>query len=62
MPKVKAVFEDQKTPRAAFVKESQGAPDPATLKQLERDALTKVVGLLVPAQRNALLALLRTQQ
>jgi hypothetical protein len=34
----------------------------ATLKQLERDALTKVVGLLVPAQRTALLALLRAQQ
>jgi len=62
LPKVKAVFEDQKVARAAFVKESQGTPDPATLKQLERDALTKVVGLLVPAQRNALLTLLRAQQ
>ena len=62
VPKVKAVFEEQKTARAAFVKQSQGTPDPATLKQLERDALTKVVGLLVPAQRTALLALLRAQQ
>ena len=62
VPKVKAVFEEQKMARAAFVKQSQGTPDPATLKQLERDALTKVVGLLVPAQRTALLALLRAQQ
>jgi hypothetical protein len=62
VPKVKAVFEEQKTARAAFVKQSQGTPDPATLKQLERDALTKVVGLLIPAQRTALLALLRAQQ
>jgi hypothetical protein len=44
------------------VKESQGTPDPARLKQLERDTLSKVVGLLIPAQRTALLALLRAQQ
>ena len=62
VPKVKTLFEDQKTTRAALAKESQGTPDPAKLTQLERDTLTKVVGLLVPAQRTALLALLRTQQ
>ena len=62
LPKVKALFEDQKKARADSVKESQGTPDPAKLKQLERDTLTKVVGLLIPAQRTALLALLRTQQ
>ena len=62
LPKVKALFEDQKKARADFVKESQGTPDPARLKQLERDTLTKVVGLLIPAQRTALLALLRAQQ
>jgi len=62
LPKVKALFEDQKKARADVVKESQGTPDPAKLKQLERDTLTKVVGLLIPAQRTALLALLRTQQ
>jgi hypothetical protein len=61
-PKVQALFEDQKTARANLAKESQGTPDPAALKQLERDTLTKVVGLLVPAQRSALLALLRSQQ
>ena len=62
LPKVKALFEDQKKARADYVKESQGTPDPARLKQFERDTLTKVVGLLIPAQRTALLALLRTQQ
>jgi hypothetical protein len=62
LPKVQALFEDQKSARAVLAKESQGTPDPAKLKQLERDTLTKVVGLLVPAQRTALLALLRAQQ
>ena len=62
LPKVQALFEDQKTARAEMAKESQGTPDPAKLKQLERDTLTKVVGLLVPAQRTALLAYLRAQQ
>ena len=61
-PKVQALFEEQKTARAALAKESQGTPDPAKLRQLERDTLTKVVGLLVPAQRTALLAMLRAQQ
>jgi hypothetical protein len=56
LPKVKALFEDQKKVRADVVKESQGTPDSARLKQLERDTLTKVVGLLIPAQRTALLA------
>jgi hypothetical protein len=61
-PKVQALFEDQKTARANLAKASEGTPDPAALKQLERETLTKVVGLLVPAQRTALLALLRSQQ
>ena len=62
VPKVQALFGDQKTARATLARESQGTPDPAALKQLERDTLTKVVGLLVPAQRTALLAFLRAQQ
>ena len=62
LPKVQALFDDQKNARAELAKESQGTPDPLKLKQLERDTLTKVVGLLVPAQRTALLALLRAQQ
>jgi hypothetical protein len=61
-PKVQALFDEQKVARANLAKESQGTPDPAKLKQLERETLTKVVGLLVPAQRTALLAMLRAQQ
>jgi hypothetical protein len=61
-PKVQAVFEDQKKARAELARASQGTPDPAKLKQLERDTLTKVVGILTPAQRTALLALLRAAQ
>jgi hypothetical protein len=62
LPQVQSLFEDQKKTRAALVKESQGTPDPAKLKQLDRDTLTKVVGLLIPSQRTALLAVLRAQQ
>jgi hypothetical protein len=62
LPKVQALFEDQKTARAALARESQGTPDPDKLKQLDRDTLTKVVGLLIPAQRTALLGLLKSQQ
>jgi hypothetical protein len=61
-PKVQAVFEDQKKARAELARESQGTPDPAKLKELERQSLTKVVGLLTPAQRTALLAMLRASQ
>jgi hypothetical protein len=61
-PKVQALFEEQKKTRADLAKESQGTPDPAKLKQLERETLTKVVGILTPAQRTALLGLLRASQ
>ena len=62
LTRVQALFEDQKAARAMLAKESQGTPDSAALKQLERDTLSKVVGILVPAQRTALLGLLRSQQ
>jgi hypothetical protein len=62
LPQVQALFEEQKKSREALAKETQGTPDPAKLKQLETVTLTKVVGLLVPAQRTALLALLRAPQ
>ena len=62
LPQVQAMFEEQKKSREALAKETQGTPDPAKLKQLETATLTKVVGLLVPAQRTALLAVLRAQQ
>jgi len=62
LPQVQALFEEQKNARAALAKESQGTPDAAKLKQLESGTLTKVVGLLVPAQRTALIALIRAPQ
>jgi hypothetical protein len=62
VPKVQELFEQQKTARAALARESQGTPDQARIQQLDRETLTKVVGLLMPAQRSALLALLKSQQ
>jgi hypothetical protein len=61
LPQVQSLFEEQKKARADLAKESQGAPDPDRLKQLDRETLTRVVGLLIPAQRTALLALLKAQ-
>jgi len=61
IPQVQALFEEQKKSRELLAKETQGTPDPAKLKQLETETLTKVVRLLVPAQRTALLAVLRGQ-
>jgi hypothetical protein len=61
IPQVQALFEEQKKSREVLVRDSQGTPDPAKLKQLETETLTKVVRLLVPAQRTALLAVLRNQ-
>ena len=61
IPQVQALFEEQKKSREVLAKETQGTPDPAKLKQLETETLTKVVRLLVPAQRTALLAVLRNQ-
>jgi hypothetical protein len=61
LPQVQALFEEQKKSREALARETQGTPDPAKLKQLETDTLTKVVRLLAPAQRTALLAVLRNQ-
>ena len=61
IPQVQSLFDEEKKARADLAKESQGTPDPAKLKQLERTTLTKVVGLLTPMQRTALLGLLRAQ-
>ena len=40
-PKVQALFEDQKKARADLVKESQGTPDVAKLKQLDTATLSR---------------------
>jgi hypothetical protein len=62
IPRVQAVFEDQKKARAELVKESGGAPDEAKLKALERESQLRLVGILTQAQRSALLALLKATQ
>ena len=62
LPQVQALFDEQKKTREGLARESQGTPDPAKLKQLELDTLTKVVRLLVPAQRTALLGVIKSQQ
>jgi len=62
IPQVQALFEDQKKARAELAKQSEGTPDPAKLKQLDTDTLTKVVGLLQRSQQTALLGFLRAQQ
>jgi len=61
LPQVKAIFEEQKKSREELAKETQGTPDPAKLKALETQTLTKVLRLLSPAQRTALLAAPRNQ-
>jgi hypothetical protein len=62
IPRVQAVFEDQKKARAELAKEAGGTPDPVKLKALERESLTKVAAIFTAAQRSALLALLRATQ
>jgi hypothetical protein len=61
-PKVQALFEEEKKARAELAKESGGTPDPAKLKALQLQTQAKVLGILTPAQRTALLAALRASQ
>src|SRR5437762_14080395 len=54
---IQPLFDEQSKARAQLVKESQGQPpDKAKLDQLQRDTLAKVLKLLNPAQRAALVA------
>ena len=54
---IQPLFDEQSKARVQLVKESQGQPpDKAKLDQLQRDTLAKVLKLLNPAQRAALLA------
>lgn len=53
---IQPLFDQQNQAKAQLVKESQGTPDKARLDQLQRDTLAKVLKLLTPAQRTALLA------
>jgi len=54
---IQPLFDEQNRARIQLVKESQGQPpDKAKLDQLQRDTLAKILKLLTPAQRTALLA------
>jgi len=59
LTKVQPLFDDQDLARTQLQRESGGQPDPAKVNQLDRDTLTKVLALLSPSQRSALLAATR---
>jgi hypothetical protein len=54
-PQIQALYKDDAQQRAQLQRESQGKPDPAKLSELEKTTMGKVVKLLTPAQRKALL-------
>src|SRR5215468_8948239 len=53
---IQPLFEQQNQAKAQLLKDSQGNPDKAKLDQLQRETLSKVLRLLNPGQRSALLA------
>jgi hypothetical protein len=52
---IQPLFDQQNQAKAQLLKDSQGPPDKAKLDQLQRDTLSKVLKLLTPPQRAALL-------
>jgi hypothetical protein len=54
-PQIEAFYNEDAQQRAALVRESQGHPDPAKLADLQKATMAKVVKVLTPAQRKALL-------
>jgi hypothetical protein len=54
-PQIQAFYKEDAQQRAQLMRESQGKPDPAKLSDLEKTTMGKVVKLLTPAQRKALL-------
>ena len=53
---IQPLFDQQNQAKAQLLKESQGNPDKAKLDQIQRETLAKVLRLLNPGQRSALLA------
>jgi len=53
---IQPLFDQQNQAKAQLMKDSQGAPDKAKLDQIQRETLAKVLRLLTPAQRSALVA------
>ena len=57
LAQIQPMFDEQNRARVQLIKESPGQPpDKAKLDQLQRDTLAKVLKVLTPAQRTALLA------
>lgn len=54
-PQIQALYKEDAEQRVQLQRESQGKPDPAKLSDLEKSTMGKVVKLLTPAQRKALL-------
>jgi hypothetical protein len=54
-PQIEAFYNEDAQQRAALLRESQGHPDPAKLADLQKATMAKVVKVLTPAQRKALL-------
>jgi hypothetical protein len=54
-PQIQGFYNEDVQQRAQLLRESQGNPDPARLADLQRATMAKVVKVLTPAQRKALL-------
>jgi hypothetical protein len=54
-PQIQGFYNDDAQQRAQLLRDSQGHPDPAKLADLQKATMAKVVKVLTPAQRKALL-------
>jgi hypothetical protein len=54
-PQIEGFYNEDAQQRTALLRESQGHPDPAKLADLQKATMAKVVKVLTPAQRKALL-------
>lgn len=54
-PQIQTLYMEDQRIRMQMMREAQGRPDPAKLDELEKITMAKVVKLLTPAQRKALL-------
>ena len=54
-PQIQAFYNEDAQQRQQLQREAQGRPDPAKLADLEKATMAKVVKILTPAQRKALL-------
>jgi hypothetical protein len=54
-PQIQGFYTEDAQQRQQLQRESQGRPDPAKVAELEKATMAKVVKVLTPAQRKALL-------